>query len=144
MAYHWNRKTQLRKSLTSLRWINPKAWKLSKQEIADALGIPVGRVIKATCLQHQVTVSWRNERGQVCRCFYSYRLFTRWQNAVLGLIRTWSDLQTWERLASVIEYELERFPYPEEMGNWIWENLKERECELRRAAQEAEIKAETY
>ncbi len=137
MVRQFKRRTVARKSLTALCWINPKSWNFSKQEISDALQIPVERVKKATNLQHQVCLSWYNEAGVVCWSFYSYRIFTRWQDAVLELIRSWIDWNTWERLAETIEYELARFNYPAEMADWIWENLKDRDLELRTTAQAA-------
>ncbi len=141
MVRQLKRRTVARKSLTALCWINPKAWHLSKQEISEALNIPVERVKNATCRQHQVCISWYNEAGVVCWSFFSYRLFARWQDAVLALMRSWIDWNTWERLAGTIEYELARFNYPREMADWIWENLLDRDLELRTAAREAQLSA---
>jgi hypothetical protein len=119
------------KSLTALYWINPRYWKLSKEEVAKFLGVSPEQVRKATCLQHQVSISWVTDAGNVCSSFFSYRLFGRWEKAVLDLIAGWQDPKTWHCLFSAIEYEFVRFDYPTEMADWIWENLKDRDAEFR-------------
>lgn len=119
-----------RKSLTALQWINPRYWKLSKEEVAQFLGVSPEQVRKATCLQHQVSISWVSNAGKVCCSFFSYRLFGRWEKAVLDLIAGWQDFKTWHRLLSAMEYEFLRFDYPTEMADWIWENLKDRDAEF--------------
>ncbi|HIK27745.1 MAG: hypothetical protein N3E45_16290 [Oscillatoriaceae bacterium SKW80] len=130
MAYQWRPKKEKPKSLTVLGWLRPKLWRLSKEEIAEVLKIPVERVKNATCREHQVCISWYNEQGVTCWSFFSYRLFLRWQNQVIALIRTWVKWETWERLVETIEYEFSRFCYSIEMRNCIWHNLLEQERNL--------------
>lgn len=136
MVYRWQPRKEKPKSLTVLGWLRPKLWRLSKEEIAAVLKIPVERVKNATCREHQVCLSWYNEQGVTCWSFFSYRLFKRWRDEVVALIRSWVNWDTWEKLVETIEYEFSRFCYPRQMSDWIWYNVVEQERNLSGAIKE--------
>ncbi|WP_333183908.1 hypothetical protein [Microcoleus sp. B3-D7] len=66
-----------RQSLTASGWLEPKCWQISKIEAAEALRMPVNRLVKVYTKQHQVIVLYLKKKGQKCSSFFSYRLFGR-------------------------------------------------------------------
>ena len=51
-------------SLTASGWLKPQRWQISKTEAAQALKIPVNRIVKVSPKQHQVIVVYLNQKGQ--------------------------------------------------------------------------------
>jgi len=66
-----------RQSLTASGWLKPKCWQISKIEAAEALRIPVNRLVKVYTKQHKVIVLYLKKKGQKFSSFFSYRLFAR-------------------------------------------------------------------
>lgn len=107
-------------SLTGSGWLKPLLWQISPEEAADALKIPVERIVKVHHKRHQVIMVYLNEQGQKCSSFFSYRLFARWQKETIEAILSCSILQTLEPLEEIVQYEIEHFHYPVEIANAIW------------------------
>jgi len=124
-------------SLISANKISPKNWHLSDKEISQALkplGIMVKTIKKIHYLKHQVCISWRDKKGNVCSSFFSYRIFARWQAEVEQLINACHTLKEFYRIIGYIHYDLDYFPYPLEMSDAITIALENCECHLRIAA----------
>lgn len=110
-------------SLTASGWLKPMRWQISHQEAADALKMPVERIVKVSPQRHQVIVVYVNEKGRKCSSFFSYRLFARWQEEAIRAILSCKNIQTLEPLEEIVQYDIEHFQYPVEIANAIWETL---------------------
>ena len=122
-----NRRTQstrkTRQSLTASGWLKPQRWQISKIEAAEALRMPVNRIVKVYPKQHQVIVVYLNKKGQKCSSFFSYRLFARWQQETIATIASCRNHQTLAPLEIIVQYDLEHFKYPVAIVDAIWESL---------------------
>ena len=112
-----------RQSLTASGWLKPQRWQISKMEAAEALRMPVTRIVKVYPKQHQVIVVYLNKKGQKCSSFFSYRLFARWQQEAIATIATCRNQQTLAPLEIIVQYDLEHFKYPVAIADAIWEAL---------------------
>jgi hypothetical protein len=125
-----NRRTQrtrnTRQSLTASGWLKPQRWQISKTEAAEALRMPVNRIVKVYPKQHQVIVVYLNQKGQKCSSFFSYRLFARWQQEAIATIASCRNQQTLAPLEIIVQYDLEHFKYPVAIADAIWEALLNR------------------
>ena len=118
------RKTRnTRQSLTASGWLKPKCWQISKKEAAEALRMPVNRIVKVYPKQHQVIVVYLNKKGQKCSSFFSYRLFARWQQEAIAAIASCRNQQILAPLEVIVQYDLEHFKYPVAIADAIWEAL---------------------
>ena len=118
------RKTRnTRQSLTASGWLKPQRWQISKMEAAEALRMPVNRIVKVYPKQHQVIVVYLNKKGQKCSSFFSYRLFTRGQQEAIATIASCRNQQTLAPLEIIVQYDLEHFKYPVAIADAIWEAL---------------------
>ncbi|MEG3873200.1 MULTISPECIES: hypothetical protein [unclassified Microcoleus] len=118
------RKTRnTRQSLTASGWLKPQRWQISKMEAAEALRIPVNRIVKVYPKQHQVIVVYLNKKGQKCSSFFSYRLFARWQQEAIAAIASCRNQQILAPLEVIVQYDLEHFKYPVAIADAIWEAL---------------------
>ncbi|MEG4309799.1 MULTISPECIES: hypothetical protein [unclassified Microcoleus] len=118
------RKTRnTRQSLTASGWLKPQRWQISKMEAAEALRIPVNRIVKVYPKQHQVIVVYLNKKGQKCSSFFSYRLFARWQQEAIAAIASCRNQQILAPLEIIVQYDLEHFKYPVVIADAIWEAL---------------------
>ncbi|WP_341733757.1 hypothetical protein [Microcoleus sp. EPA2] len=122
-----NRRTQrtrnTRQSLTASGWLKPQRWQISKKEAAEALRMPVNRIVKVYPKQHQVIVVYLNKKGQKCSSFFSYRLFARWQQEAIAAIASCRNQQILSPLEVIVQYDLEHFKYPVAIADAIWEAL---------------------
>ncbi|HBK97879.1 MAG TPA: hypothetical protein DD001_11435 [Microcoleaceae bacterium UBA10368] len=118
------RKTRnTRQSLTTSGWLKPQCWQISKIEAAEALSMPVNRIVKVYPKQHQVIVVYLNQKGQKCSSFFSYRLFARWQQEAIAAIASCRNQQSLAPLEVIVQYDLEHFKYPVQSADAIWEAL---------------------
>ena len=118
------RKTRnTRQSLTASGWLKPQRWQISKMEAAQALRMPVNRIVKVYPKQHQVIVVYLNQKGQKCSSFFSYRLFARWEQEAIATIVSCRNQQTLAPLEIIVQYDLEHFKYPVAIADAIWEAL---------------------
>jgi len=118
------RKTRnTRQSLTASGWLKPQRWQISKMEAAEALRMPVNRIVKVYPKPHQVIVVYLNKKGQKCSSFFSYRLFARWQQEAIATIASCRNQQTLAPLEIIVQYDLEHFKYPVAIADAIWEAL---------------------
>ena len=118
------RKTRnTRQSLTASGWLKPQRWQISKMEAAEALRMPVNRIVKVYPKQHQVIVVYLNQKGQKCSSFFSYRLFARWEQEAIATIASCRNQQTLAPLEIIVQYDLEHFKYPVAIADAIWEAL---------------------
>jgi hypothetical protein len=118
------RKTRnTRQSLTASGWLKPQRWQISKMEAAEALRMPVNRIVKVYPKQHQVIVVYLNKKGQKCSSFFSYRLFARWQQEAIAAIASCRNQQILAPLEVIVQYDLEHFKYPVAIADAIWEAL---------------------
>ena len=118
------RKTRsTRQSLTATSWLKPLRWQISKMEAAEALRMPVNRIVKVYPKQHQVIVVYLNKKGQKCSSFFSYRLFARWQQEAIAAIASCRNQQILAPLEVIVQYDLEHFKYPVAIADAIWEAL---------------------
>ncbi|MCC3570445.1 MAG: hypothetical protein JGK30_06635 [Microcoleus sp. PH2017_40_RAT_O_B] len=118
-----HRTRNTRQSLTASGWLKPQRWQISKMEAAEALRMPVNRIVKVYPKQHQVIVVYLNKKGQKCSSFFSYRLFARWQQETIATIASCRNQQTLAPLEIIVQYDLEHFKYPVAIGDAIWEAL---------------------
>lgn len=116
-------KTRSPRSLTATGWLKPKQWQISRQEAADALFMPLERIVKVYPKRHQVIVVFLNEQGQKCSSFFSYRLFARWQTEAIAAILSCQNLEVLANLEEVVQYDIQRFNYLPEMADAIWDAL---------------------
>lgn len=125
-----NRRTQrtrsTRQSLTASGWLKPQRWQISKTEAAEALRMPVNRIVKVYPKQHQVIVVYLNKKGQKCSSFFSYRLFARWEQEAIAAIASCRNQQTLAPLEVIVQYDLEHFKYPVAIADAIWDALLNR------------------
>ncbi|MEG4317343.1 MULTISPECIES: hypothetical protein [unclassified Microcoleus] len=112
-----------RQSLTASGWLKPQCWQISKTEAAEALKIPVNRIVKVYPKQHQVIVVYLNNKGQKCSSFFSYRLFARWEKETIAAIASCRNQQTLAPLEVIVQYDIEHFKYPVQSADAIWEAL---------------------
>ena len=112
-----------RQSLTASGWLKPQCWQISKKEAAEALRMPVNRIVKVYPKLHQVIVVYLNKKGQKCSSFFSYRLFARWQQEAIATIASCRNQQTLAPLEIIVQYDLEHFKYPVAIADAIWEAL---------------------
>ena len=112
-----------RQSLTASGWLKPQCWQISKTEAAEALKMPVNRIVKVYPKQHQVIVVYLNKKGQKCSSFFSYRLFARWEQETIAAIASCRNQQTLAPLEIIVQYDLEHFNYPVQSADAIWEAL---------------------
>ena len=112
-----------RQSLTASGWLKPQCWQISKTEAAEALKIPVNRIVKVYPKQHQVIVVYLNKKGQKCSSFFSYRLFARWEQEAIATIASCRNQQTLAPLEVIVQSDLEHFKYPVAIADAIWEAL---------------------
>ncbi|MCC3405580.1 MAG: hypothetical protein JGK17_08300 [Microcoleus sp. PH2017_10_PVI_O_A] len=118
------RKTRnTRQSLTASGWLKPQRWQISKTEAAEALKMPVNRIVKVYPKQHQVIVVYLNKKGQKCSSFFSYRLFARWEKETIAAIASCRNQQTLAPLEIIVQYDIEHFKYPVQSADAIWEAL---------------------
>ncbi|MBD1928833.1 hypothetical protein H6F74_21670 [Trichocoleus sp. FACHB-90] len=117
-----NGKTRSPRSLTATGWLKPTRWQISRQEAADALLMPLERIVKVYPKRHQVIVVFLNEQGQKCSSFFSYRLFARWQTEAIAAILS-CNLEVLASLEEVVQYDIQRFNYLPEMADAIWDAL---------------------
>lgn len=115
-------KTRSPRSLTATGWLKPTRWQISRQEAADALLMPLERIVKVYPKRHQVIVVFLNEQGQKCSSFFSYRLFARWQTEAIAAILS-CNLEVLANLEEVVQYDIQRFNYLPEMADAIWDAL---------------------
>ncbi len=122
-----NRRTQrtrnTRQSLTASGWLKPQRWQISKTEAAEALRMPINRIVKVYPKQHQVIIVYLNKKGQKCSSFFSYRLFARWEQETIAAIASCRNQQTLAPLEVIVQYDLEHFKYPLHSADAIWEAL---------------------
>lgn len=122
-----NRRTQrtrsTRQSLTASGWLKPQRWQISKIEAAEALRMPVNRIVKVYPKQHQVIIVYLNKKGQKCSSFFSYRLFARWEQEAIAAIASCRNQQILAPLEIIVQYDLEHFKYPVAIADAIWEAL---------------------
>lgn len=125
-----NRRTQrtrnTRQSLTASGWLKPQRWQISKTEAAEALRMPVNRIVQVFPKQHQVIIVYLNKKGQKCSSFFSYRLFARWQQEAIATIASCRNQQTLAPLEIIVQYDLEHFKYPVAIADAIWQALLNR------------------
>ena len=112
-----------RQSLTASGWLKPQRWQISKMEAAEALRMPVTRIVKVYPKQHQVIVVYLNQKGQKCSSFFSYRLFARWQQEAIAAIASCRNQQILAPLEVIVQYDLGHFKYPVAIADAIWEAL---------------------
>jgi hypothetical protein len=112
-----------RQSLTASGWLKPQCWQISKKEAAEALRMPVNRIVKVYPKQHQVIVVYLNKKGQKCSSFFSYRLFARWEQEAIAAIASCRNQQILAPLEVIVQYDLEHFKYPVAIADAIWEAL---------------------
>jgi hypothetical protein len=125
------RKTRnTRQSLTASGWLKPQRWQISKTEAAEALRMPVNRIVKVYPKQHQVIVVYLNKKGQKCSSFFSYRLFARWQQEAIAAIVSCRNQQSLASLEVIVQYDLEHFKYPMAIADAIWEALLNHICQI--------------
>ncbi|XZN90429.1 MAG: hypothetical protein ACM65M_22825 [Microcoleus sp.] len=115
-----------RQSLTASGWLKPQCWQISKKEAAEALRMPVNRIVKVYPKQHQVIVVYLNKKGQKCSSFFSYRLFARWEQEAIATIASCRNQQTLAPLEIIVQYDLEHFKYPVAIADAIWQALLNR------------------
>ena|ERR687886_1270852 len=115
--------THTRQSLTASGWLKPQCWQISKKEAAEALRMPVNRIVKVYPKRHQVIVVYLNKKGQKCSSFFSYRLFARWEQEAIATIASCRNQQTLAPLEIIVQYDLEHFKYPVAIADAIWEAL---------------------
>ena len=124
MTNRRTRKTShTRQSLTASGWLKPHCWQISKKEAAEALRMPVNRIVKVYPKQHQVIVVYLNKKGQKCSSFFSYRLFARWEQEAIAAIASCRNQQILAPLEVIVQYDLEHFKYPVAIADAIWEAL---------------------
>ncbi|MBD1934930.1 MULTISPECIES: hypothetical protein [Cyanophyceae] len=126
MSNRLSRKTGKRRSplsLTASGWLKPKRWQISRLDAADALLMPLERIVKVYPKRHQVIVVFLNEQGQKCSSFFSYRLFGRWQTEAIAEILSCKNLEVLANLEEVVQYDIQRFNYLPEMADAIWDAL---------------------
>jgi hypothetical protein len=114
-------------SLISANKIKPEVWRLSESVIIETLrnrGLDVKKIKKLKYLQHQVCISYWDEKGGVCSGFFSYRIFERWQCAVQRLVYNCGSLYEMHCLNKLIDYEFARYPYPVEIEAAIRETIE--------------------
>ncbi|WP_211293136.1 hypothetical protein [Brunnivagina elsteri] len=129
----FNQKRYKLQSLISLGKINPRVWRLSEEQILQALrakGYDVQKIKKMKYLQHQVCISYWDTKGGVCSGFFSYRIFERWQSAVEKLVYACNSLYEMHSLSKLIEYEFTHYPYPGEIQAAISETIEACTCQL--------------
>ena len=112
-----------RQSLTASGWLKPLCWQISKKEAAEALRMPVNRIVKVYPKQHQVIVVYLNKKGQKCSSFFRYRLFARWEQEAIAAIASCRNQQILAPLEVIVQYDLEHFKYPVAIADAIWEAL---------------------
>ncbi len=120
---HRSKPHRTRQSLTASGWLKPRCWQISRQEAAEALQMPINRIVKVYPKQHQLIIVYLNPKGQKCSSFFSYRLFARWQQEAIVAIKTCRNQQTLKPLEEIVQYDLEHFNYPIAIANEIWETL---------------------
>lgn len=114
---------QTRQSLTASGVLKPHCWQISHSEAAAALKIPTQRIVKVYPKRHQAIVVYLNGKGQKCSSFFSYRLFTRWQQEAIAAIASCRNPQNLAPLEAIVQYDLEHFRYPIAMSDAIWDAL---------------------
>ncbi|MCU0542477.1 MAG: hypothetical protein MUE44_09825 [Oscillatoriaceae cyanobacterium Prado104] len=119
-------KRRTHQSLTASGWLKPQRWQISKMEAAEALKMPVNRIVKVYPKQHQVIVVYLNEKGHKCSSFFSYRLFSRWEQEAIAAIASCRNQQSLAPLEIIVQYDLEHFKYPVAIADAIWEALLDR------------------
>ncbi|MEG4013779.1 MULTISPECIES: hypothetical protein [unclassified Microcoleus] len=115
--------SRTRQSLTASGWLKPQCWQISKIEAAEALRMPVNRIVKVYPKQHQVIVVYLNQKGQKCSSFFSYRLFARWEQETIATIASCRNQQALAPLEVIVQYDLEHFKYPVQSADAIWDAL---------------------
>ncbi len=132
-----NQKQCKLQSLISLNKIKPQVWRLSEEQILKALrdrGYDVQKIKKMKYLQHQVCISYWDDKGGVCSGFFSYRIFERWQSAVEKLVYACNSLYEMHHNNKLIEYEFANYPYPIEIQAAIYETIESCTCQLTQLA----------
>jgi hypothetical protein len=132
-----NQKRYKLQSLISLGKINPRVWRLSEEQTLKALrarGFDVKKIKKMKYLQHQVCISYWDDKGGVCSGFFSYRIFERWQSAVEKLVYACNSLYEMHHNNKLIEYEFANYPYPIEIQAAIYETIESCTCQLTQLA----------
>ena len=112
-----------RQSLTASGLLKPQCWQISKKEAAEALRMPINRIVKVYPKQHQVIVVYLNKKRQKCSSFFSYRLFARWEQQAIAAIASCRNQQILAPLEIIVQYDLEHFKYPVAIADAIWEAL---------------------
>ena len=77
-----NRYRRKGQNLITANQIKPENWDISDAEAKEALkvkNINVKEIKKIHKLKHQVCISFWDEKGNICSSFFSYRIFSRWQ-----------------------------------------------------------------
>jgi hypothetical protein len=127
-----------RQSITGAGLVYPNCWQISHTEAAEALEMPVERIVKIVPRRYQICIVYLNEAGQKCSSFFSYRRFSRYQQEVQEAICSCKNLQSLEFLAEIIQYDLCHFRYHRvEIADALWDTLLQRLAELRAASRYA-------
>ncbi|WP_066376389.1 MULTISPECIES: hypothetical protein [unclassified Anabaena] len=117
------------KNLIAAKKIQPEKWCISKSEAQAALnaqGCNVKEIKKVHCLKHQVSISYWDIKGNICSSFFSYRIFSRWQQEVETLIAECQTLKEWQKLNYLLKYEFAYYHYPSEMAYRLQAALENR------------------
>ena len=122
---------ETRQSLTAAGVVRPDCWQITHEEAAQALEIPVDRIVKVVPRRYQVCIVYIKENGKKCSSFFSYRRFSRFLREVEVAINSIQNLQTLEYLAQIVEYDLCHFRYHRvKIGNGIRAALLQRLAKL--------------
>jgi hypothetical protein len=135
-----NRYRRQGKSLIRSNKIKPKQWQVSEGEAKAALkakGINIKQIKKIRSLQHQVCISFWDEQGNICSSFFSYRIFSYWQQEVERLIENCQTVKAWARLNYIMSYEFAAYNYRIEIEEALRRALENRLLVLNNTAKQA-------
>ncbi len=133
-----NRYRRKGQNLITANKIKPENWDISDAEAKEALkvkNINVKEIKKIRKLKHQVCISFWDDQGNICSSFFSYRIFSRWQQEVEETIDTCPNIKEWARLNRIIQYEFAYYKYLTEMQDVLNVALENRMCVLKATEQ---------
>lgn len=115
-------------------FLDPRTLDITLSDIAQGIKRPVEKVHLPEKAQKDEDWKWENiflivvegERGRFC----SYRVLRCWLEAVIQLLTSCMDWQTLAELIEVIEWELQRFDYPDAHEKRLQEVLVEQKARL--------------
>ncbi|MDZ8106662.1 MAG: hypothetical protein RM338_13735 [Nostoc sp. DedQUE12a] len=128
------------RNLIAANKLKPRQWQISNREVKEALkakGYEIKQIKKIHCLKHQVCISYWDTAGNVCSSFFSYRIFSRWQQEAEKLIYTCQTLKEWAKINYVMKYEFAYYNYPSKMEDALQAALKNHLAVLKTTTQQA-------